>query len=417
MNTHAWVFRTALATAILLPISLRSGETPRGESATQPANGCDFELAYRRIRDAMAKEVAPELAVLLEAAQAARRAEELGDAERFLTEAARRAPTDCAAVDFQRLLLRAQLGHATEMRPKLAGRLAAGHPDAELAWEALGRGYLRVYRLPEAKECFTELIRIRPDSLPGLLGRAETLRQWPQLPWGPIPAGQAVPDLQRAVALAPWHVTARLRLAEGLAETDFDKSQLREAEAHLRAVLKERPADPEGRTLLAQVLEKLGRSDEANRLLIAVVNDCPKYVPALRSLVMQTNVSDKAASFRWACQALEADPYDRTSLYRTALHRLRFAEQKDEAKTLLDRFRDVADAEREIEELKQRMTGNLIYSDRNDPNLRYETGRRALRLGRRDEARLWFERTVIENPDHEPAQSALRALQQTANPN
>jgi hypothetical protein len=185
------------AVAILLPVSVTDGSEPGLKSADDPASVYDFVSAYRRFRDELAEHPTTEIGPLLHAAQLARRAEKLDDAERFLTEVGRSAPTDGEAFAFEQLLLRAQRGHAAEVRPKLADRLGAGGPDAELTWEALGRGYLHAYRLPEAKECFSALIRIRPDSLPGYLGRAETFRQWPLLFGGAIPAAKAIPDLER----------------------------------------------------------------------------------------------------------------------------------------------------------------------------------------------------------------------------
>lgn len=327
----------------------------------------------------------------LHAARAARRADDLPAAARHLA-AAERAGADSHEVAFERALLLAQHGRTAEALPGLMRRLADGPEARELVWEALGRGHLRAYRLLEARVCFDVLLRVNPDSLTGLVGRAETYRQAPREPWGPAPEAEAVPDLRRAFALAPGDLTIRLRLAEGLAEgSNADRA---EAETHLRVVMALRPCDPEAPTRLARLFwETSQRHDEAAQLLNSVLEAHPRHVSALIQAALY--LDDQARAAALFERALAADPFDRRAIYACVVPRWRAGASPSECKALLERFQEVVAAEKELEEARDRMLGGRAEANPGAAELRVRAGRAALRLGRTAEARLWFERARL----------------------
>jgi tetratricopeptide (TPR) repeat protein len=383
------------------------------DSVESAAGRGDFATAHRLLRREFTEHLHT-AASCLQAARIARRAEEFRDAELWLNEAARHGAA-AAEVAFERLRFRAQSGYAHEVHPLLAERLAKRDGDAALAWESLGRGYLRAYRLSEAGECFDEVLKFHPDALPGLLGRAETLRQYPHTSRGPAPARLAADDLRRVVAIAPCHFRARVMMAEGLVGSARD-SELREAEGHIRAVLAHQPNDAAGQTLLAQILIDQERWDEARRLLDRVVADSPNFLPALRMLAdLAYRTRDYPGVARWDDRVLQVNPRDRAALYRTA-SRLIHAGRKEEGQAMLIRFREVYVAELEFDKLRRLMVRN-DPGERNDADVRYKAGRAALRMGRTEDARLWYQRALLEDPCHAAANRALDELSVTASPN
>jgi tetratricopeptide (TPR) repeat protein len=395
--------------------------TLSSRSAEEEAARDNFEEAYRLLRRTLEQRRDSHPSMYLRAARAARRAEQLLEADRLLEEAARRG-ADPGEVVFEGLLLQAQAGYALETHPALANRLAVGI-EVELCLEALGRGYLHAYRLPEARECFDALLRLRPRSLPGLLALAELRRQSPYLPWGFNPETWGIPELRQAVSIAPRHFGARLRLAKALAASRLETDGW-EVESHLRAALRIRPGDLDARALLGAVLidqapshlDELPATEAEGRLLLeGVIAEQPDHVQALRSLArLYQRWDDPVTALRLYRRALNVAPQDREAL-SGAWQILTFDETLNQprktegsAAALQARLDDVSSAENELNEMKGRMTGNFLSDDPNDPEWRYRAGLAALRLGRRQEARLWFERALIENATYRPARRALQ---------
>jgi tetratricopeptide (TPR) repeat protein len=325
----------------------------------------------------------------LHAARAARRAGDLPAAELHLADAAR-AGADPRGIELERALLLAQRGRIAAVLPTLTARLADGPDTEELVWEALGRGYLRAYRLREALRCFDNLLRVRPDSLSGWVGRAETKRQWPLLSgWASPPAAQAVPDLLRAVALAPHDPRLRLLLAEGL----LTGPSPADAEPHLWTVMALHRGDPVAPTLLARLLRENYRAEEARRLLARVLAEHPRHAPALVEAGMLVEAEgDKAGAATLYAQALAVAPLNRRALYKAGRLKQGISRSANE---LLESFVAVDEAERQLDDVKLRMVGELVSPDPDSAELRAEAGRLAARLGRVSEARLWHERAVL----------------------
>jgi tetratricopeptide (TPR) repeat protein len=397
----------ALVTALAAPFGLAALLSPADlcQVADEDARRYEFDLALYHLHGALrGKPHSPEV-VYLKTARMARRAERLKQAEEYLAEAARLG-ADAPALKLERTLLRAQKGYAARVRDGLASHLEPEDPDSELVWEALGRGYLRAYRLREAEECFKALLRLRPDSMPGWLGWAETRRQEPYIPWGFIPLERARSAYERVVALAPSHFQARLRLAEALLVFQ-EGPRVEAAVRHLRILLARQPKHVKARVLLAEALLVQGEDPEARALLAGVLRDHPRFLPALLlEARLPRKGRDQAEAARWYRLAPAVDATEPEVLFRMARYLLRKG-QRAEADVYLKRWREVEAARDRLEVLKQQMAGRLTVKDPADPALRYEAGLIALRLGRAEEGMLWWTRALIEDPNHGATHRAL----------
>src|SRR5262249_42322286 len=103
--------------------------------------------------------------VLLLAARAARRARSYGEAERLLGVYQQARGLDAAA--FDQLLLSAER-RIHQVADACWRQVDQGHPDAPLILEALTRGYLRHYRLAEARVCLDRWLQMQPDNAQAL---------------------------------------------------------------------------------------------------------------------------------------------------------------------------------------------------------------------------------------------------------
>src|SRR5262249_23287865 len=96
------------------------------------------------------------------AARAARRARRYAEAERLLEKYQRSRGLDSAG-SFEQLLLSAE--RRVEQSAEICWRhVEQGHADAPLIMEALTRGYLRQYRLAEARACLDRWLQNEPDN-------------------------------------------------------------------------------------------------------------------------------------------------------------------------------------------------------------------------------------------------------------
>src|SRR5262249_2631185 len=105
--------------------------------------------------------------VLLLAARASRRARVYDDAERCL-EKYRQARGLDEAGNFEQLLLPTERTLDARLDARCRHLVKQDHPDTPLLLEALARGYLRQYRLAEARRCLELWLERQPDNTQAL---------------------------------------------------------------------------------------------------------------------------------------------------------------------------------------------------------------------------------------------------------
>src|SRR5262249_23047450 len=112
-------------------------------------------------------------------------------------------------IAFERQLMQAQVGKLVNVEAPLLAQLSAGSAEEELILEALVKGYLEVYRLPDSAFRATQWIERQPVRWQPWLyrGRAHYLNH---------ALGRAAADYRRALEIKPDHHLGRLWLASAL---------------------------------------------------------------------------------------------------------------------------------------------------------------------------------------------------------
>ena len=146
-----------------------------------------------------------------------------------------------------------------------------GHPDTPLILEALTRGYLRQYRLGQARMCLEYWQEREPNNaqvywLQGLLHLDYAHAREP-----------AEASCRRALELDPEHEEARLGLAVAL----INGKNYEEAAEHLEFLRRRQPDNMSVLVGLAECRDGMGEADEPVRLLDAVLAQQPDSAPAL----------------------------------------------------------------------------------------------------------------------------------------
>jgi predicted Zn-dependent protease len=334
--------------------------------------------------------------VLLLAARAARRARAYDEADRLLEKYQQARGLDDAG-SFEQLLLSAER-RVDQVDDQCRRHIEEGHPDTPLIFEALARGYLRQYRLPEARSCLARWLQAQPDNTQALCLKGQIHLDYERAP------DQAVESYRRAVELDPEHEEARL----GLAITLLQAKTFAEAAEHLEFVRRGQPDNPRLQVGLAQCRHALADADEAVRLVSAVLERWPHYAPALALRgQLALEAGETVAAEAWLRQAILSDPKDHQARYNLilCLHRNnKGQEAKDQQQQLEKREAD----QKRFHEISTR---DLLKRP-NDPALHCELGELLLRSGYREEGLRWLHSALRQNPQHAPAREALAKYSQ-----
>jgi tetratricopeptide (TPR) repeat protein len=329
------------------------------------------------------------------AARAARRTEDFEEAERQLAECQRLDLRSESAM-LEWALLQAHKGRLDLVERHLCHLVDEGHPDTPLVLEALAQGYLRMYRLSNVLACVEHWLGLQRDSVPALLCRGRA--------WERVHAyGKAVDDYRRVVQLDAESDEARLRLANALIEGDSE-NKYEQATAHLEHLWGRRPNDPEVLVRLASCRANLDRTEEALRLLEALLAEHPDYEPALCGrgrLLLQQGRAAEAES--WLRRAVAALPYDHAANY--ALYRCLIQQpgKEVEAAALRDRLNDL---EKNLTRLKAISNHEMGLRPR-DPALHCELGTIMLRIGQDEYGERWLLSALQCDLQYRPAHAAL----------
>jgi Tfp pilus assembly protein PilF len=335
--------------------------------------------------------------VLLLAARAARRARSYSEAERLLERYQQARGLDAAAAE--QLLLSAE--RRVDQVADLCWRyVEQGRPDKPLLLEALTRGYLRQYRLAEARLSLNRWLQEQPDN-----AQAHFLDGLFHLDYAHARSA-AEASYRRAVELDPDHEEARV----GLAVTLIEARKFAEAVEHLEEVRHRQPDNLSAQVGLAECLSALGRREEAVRGADGVLARQPDHAPALSlrgRLALEEGQPAQAET--WLRQAAERDPSTHRTLY-SLVQCLREIGKEEEARQVQ---RQLEQTEQDLARFNEIVTKEMLERPR-DPALHHTLGRLLLRAGHREEGLHWVHSALRLDPQFAPARQTLAEYQQKA---
>jgi predicted Zn-dependent protease len=329
--------------------------------------------------------------VLRLAARAARRARSYEEAERLLEQYQRLRGLDEAG-SLEQLLLAAE--RAVDQVADVCHRhVKNGHPETPLILEALARGYLRQYRLAEARLCLDRWLHDQPDNPEALCLEGQLHLDYEHA------QAAALKSYRRAVELDPDHEDARLGLAVTLLET----KAYAEAAEHLGYVRRRQPENLRVQVGLAECRDGLGEADEAVRLVDEVLARQPDYGPALALRGrLALGAGQMAEAETWLRQAVARDPANHPARYNllVCLHQNGKDAEAEEHRRWLKQRED------DLKRFNEIVTHDMKERP-HDPALHCTLGRLLLRSGYQEEGLRWLHSALRQDPQYAPARQAL----------
>ncbi|HMF10883.1 MAG TPA: tetratricopeptide repeat protein [Gemmataceae bacterium] len=329
-------------------------------------------------------------AILL-AARAARRAGRYTEADSLVEKYQQARGLDDAG-SFEQLLLSVER-RVDQSADACWRHVEQGHPDAPLILEALTRGYLRQYRLAEARACLNRWLQSEPDN-----AQACYLEGLFHLDYAHA-RGAATTSYRRAVELDPEHEEARL----GLAVTLLDAHDFAEAAEHLEYVRQHQPGNLSVRVGLAECRDALEHPEEAERLVNGVLAEQPDFAPALalRGRILFDSGRAEVAE-DWLRRAVARDPSNHRARFNLAacLRQIGKTDEAGQQQQLLEQL------EGDLARFDEIVTKEMLQRPR-DPALHAALGRLLLRGGRREEGLRWLHSALRLDPQNAAARETL----------
>jgi tetratricopeptide (TPR) repeat protein len=334
--------------------------------------------------------------VLLLAARTARRRGAYPQADRFLEgyRAVRGSDDDFV---LEQLLLWAERGQVDAGRDFLRSRVREDHPTAPLIWEALARGFIRSFRLPDAEALTKEWLAKQPDNSEAHFLRGTVLELLER-------SSDAIDSFRKALELDSQRDDVRLRLALLLTKAGRGT----EAQPHLEYLRRKRPDDPILGVSLALCRSQSGDDKQAAELLDGVLARFPASTPALVArgrLALQASQPEQGAA--WLRKAVRIDPSDYEAHYHL-YQCLKASNQAEEAQAVQVRMTQV---DADMRALRDVLLGKETRSP-TDPSYYYRIGMIAQRAGNADDAVRWFQKALVIDPEHVPSHKELAAYYQ-----
>jgi tetratricopeptide (TPR) repeat protein len=371
------------------PADAAGGPHAHRRQAEQALEAQDFRRAREHLEQCLASWPAhAETHFLL--ASTCRRAD---DAEAWETHlrAAEALQWPVEEIQFERQLMQAQIGKLADVEAPLLEKVSTSGADEELILEALAKGYLEVYRLPDAAYWATQWVERHPGRWQPWLyrGRAHYLNR---------ALGRAAADYRRALEIKPDHHQGRLWLASAL----LLGGQFAEALPEFETYLRDDPDEPAGLLGLASCQLELNQQGAAEAALDRLLARHPDNVAGLlvrARLEMARDAPDKALT--WLKKAEALAPHEEDILNALVLACRQLGRQV-EAEAYQRRLDKVHKETVRLDEVRKQ-----IIRTPNEVGPRYEAGVLCLRLDRPQEALGWLLGVLDLDPDHRPTHQAL----------
>lgn len=364
-------------------------ETYHYRAAAIPLRNRDFRTADRHL--AWCRWAWPRNGnAWLLSARTARRAGNKEQAQAWL-ERAEQAGARPREVRLERLLQEGQWAFSPEVEDALQHQLTVTRTNYPLVAEVLTAEYMRLYRLPDARQVLNRWIELDPTDVEAWLRRGWVAEH--QLDFD-----LALADYRQALELEPGRHPVRLRVAEIL----FKVRKPAEALSDLENLYAQIPTDLAVTLNLSRCRRELGHYDEAKSVLDALPSASQKEARILAergqiSLALE-RVAEAESLFRTALRDM---PREREVLYglQQALSRQgKDADAKEVQATLTQ-----VDAD-------GRRMGEIITALTRDPanaELRFEGALNFLRNGIVEDGVRWLEMAVDADPRHAAAHERL----------
>jgi tetratricopeptide (TPR) repeat protein len=328
---------------------------------------------------------------LLLAARIARRVGNYVEAEIALNKYQAQRGYDGAAA-LERILLHAESGEVDRAAGCCKYWIDQGHPDAPFIFEAMVRGYVHAYRLPEARRLLKHWRQTQPDDpqtyfVQGEIYDCEVL------------ASEAITCYQQVLQIDPQHEEARLKLTADLLE----QRAFADAVPHLEHLRQHQPDNLQALVRLAACRASLGQQDEAVRLLEVVLSRQPNFAPALaeRGKIALAD-EEYAAAENWLRQAVVRNPSDQPARY-SLVQCLRHMGKEEEAQLQEQQLHRL---EVDLKRVGKIATRDMHQAPHN-PALHCELGVLFLRNGLVDHGLQWLKSAVQKDARYTPAHQAL----------
>jgi tetratricopeptide (TPR) repeat protein len=325
------------------------------------------------------------------AARIARRAGNYVEAEIALNKyQSQRGCDDAAALEL--ILLRAERGDVDRAAGLCKEWIELNHPDAPFIFEAMARGYLHAYRLPEARRLIQRWRQAQPDN-------PQTFFVEGEIHDCEVAASDAIMCYKQVLQIDSRHDEARLKLTAALLE----HRNFADAEPHLEYLRQHQPDNLQVLARLAACRAFLGQQDEAIRLLDGVLARQPHFAPALAERGKIALAQEEyAAAENWLREAVARDPINQPARY-SLVQCLRRSGQEAEAQKQEEQLHRLEDDLRRIGEIaKQGMTRTP-----HNAALHSELGVIFLRNGLLEQGLRWLNRALQLDERYKPAHQAL----------
>jgi tetratricopeptide (TPR) repeat protein len=328
------------------------------------------------------------------AARAARLGGDLPGAEAHLKRSLRLAGGATEAAQLEFLLLRVQTGDVDRVAAPLLDLADRGHPEAPVILGTLAVAYMNDLRYQRAYACLSRWVELRPDAAKAYQYRGWVLERLNQ-------RHDARADYEKALAIDPDLLAARLRLAEMLLESH----QSAQALPHLERLSRQAPDDALVQARLGMCRFQRGEGEEARRLMEAAAARLPND-PALHVTLARLDLQEgRAAEAERRLRAvIAADPVDTEALY-ALFNALKAQGRSEEARAALkDHEKAKATLGRANHLLREVVDGASAT-----PADYAELGELLLGMKQENRGLYWLHRALDRDPANAQAHRALAA--------